>query len=374
MRLKVGLILLFFTCFLHGASKAQTPQVPNTIYFADMTLRLNDQARREIQLDVDALYRNSSYFQIKLDRVNLYMPTIERVLREEGVPEDMKYLVIQESSLIPDAVSSSNAVGFWQFKKGTAEEVFLRVDNEIDERKNIVSSTRGAARYLKKHQGHLDNWFCALVSYQMGLGRARNYFGGKHRGKRSLDVDRNTHWYFKKFLAHKIAFEGQLGKLVSTGDYLHEYRVTGPSSLKQLSKDLGVSENHLREMNKWSANGNIPGDRPYTVTFVQKGVSPGRPVLASNPSTESYEVVQTSLSVSNPQNFPIITGDRSRAEMPGQIKINGIKGVLAKRNLSQEEFAEAVGVRERKLKRVNDLKNSDRIFAGQYYYTKRKKG
>lgn len=373
MRLKAGLILLF-VCFFYDASKAQTPQVPNTIYFADMTLRLNDQARREIQLDVDALYRNPSYFQIKLDRVNLYMPTIERVLREEGVPEDMKYLVIQESSLIPDAVSSSNAVGFWQFKKGTAEEVFLRVDNQIDERKNIVSSTRGAALYLKKHQRHLDNWFSALVSYQMGLGGARNYFGDKHRGKRSLDVDRSTHWYFKKFLAHKIAFEGQLGKLVSTGDYLHEYRVTGPTSLKALSKDLGVSENHLREMNKWSANGTIPGDRQYTVTFVQKGASPGRPVLASNQSEESYEVVQTSLPVSNPQNFPVITGDKSRAEMPGQIKVNGIKGVLARRNLSQEEFSETVGVRAGKLKRVNDLKNSDRIFAGQYYYTKRKKG
>src|SRR5690606_39684729 len=117
-----------------------------------------------------------------------------------------------------------------------------------------------------------------------------------------------------------------------------------------------------------------PGDRQYAVTLVQKGASPGRPVLAPNQSEESYEVAQTSLPVSNPQNFPVITGDKSRAEMPGQIKVNGIKGVLARRNLSQEEFSETVGVRAGKLKRVNDLKNSDRIFAGQYYYTKRKKG
>src|SRR5690554_1356549 len=238
MRLKVGLILLFFTCFLHGASKAQTPQVPKAIHFADMTLRLNEQARREIQADVDALYRNSAYFQIKLDRVNLYMPTVERVLQEQGVPQDLKYLVIQESSLISDAVSTSNAVGFWQFKKGTAEEVFMRVDNQIDERKNIVSSTKGAALYLKKHQSHLDNWMCALVSYQMGLGGARKYFGDKYRGKKTVDIDRNTHWYFKKFLAHKIAFESQLGKLVSNGNYLQEYPVTGPTSLSALSKRL----------------------------------------------------------------------------------------------------------------------------------------
>ena len=141
MRLRFNYILFIF-CLFQYPLKAQTPQVPKTIQFADMTLRLNDQARREIQLDVDALYRSPNYFQIKLDRVNLYMPTIERVLREQGVPDDLKYLVIQESSLIPDAVSTSNAVGFWQFKKGTAEEVFMRVDNQIDERKNIVSSTK----------------------------------------------------------------------------------------------------------------------------------------------------------------------------------------------------------------------------------------
>jgi membrane-bound lytic murein transglycosylase D len=187
---------------------AQSPQVPKVIQFADMDLRLNEQARRDIQLDVDALYRSPSYFQVKLDRVNLYMPTIERVLKEQGVPEDLKYLVIQESSLISDAVSTSNAVGFWQFKKGTAEEVFLRVDNQIDERKNIVSSTKGAALYLKKHQSHLDNWACALVSYQMGLGGARKYFGDRYKGHRTMNIDRNSHWYLKKFLAHKVAFAG----------------------------------------------------------------------------------------------------------------------------------------------------------------------
>src|SRR5690606_10728134 len=235
MSIKNKLFIFLFFLF-QFTLRAQTPQVPDVIHFADMTLQLNEQARREIQQDVDALYRNQNYFQIKLDRVNLYMPTIERVLREQGVPADFKYLAIQESSLIPDAVSTSNAVGFWQFKKGTAEEVYLRVDNQIDERKNIVSSTKGAALYLKKHQNHLDNWACALVSYQMGLGGARNYFKDRYKGHRTMDIDRNSHWYLKKFLAHKVAFEGQLGKLVSNGDYLHEYPVNGPTTLAALAR------------------------------------------------------------------------------------------------------------------------------------------
>ncbi|HLW19212.1 MAG TPA: LysM peptidoglycan-binding domain-containing protein [Cyclobacteriaceae bacterium] len=363
--------LLFIFYFTHHIVHAQSPRVPKTIQFADMTLRLNDQAQREIQLDVDALYRSPNYFQIKLDRVNLYMPTIERVLREQGVPQDLKYLVIQESSLISDAVSTSNAVGFWQFKKGTAEEVFMRVDNQIDERKNIVSSTKGAALYLKKHQSHLDNWMCALVSYQMGLGGARKYFGDKYRGKKTVDIDRNTHWYFKKFLAHKIAFESQLGKLVSNGNYLQEYPVTGPTSLSALSKRLGVTESHLKEYNKWTPNGSIPGDRQYTVTYVSQGLSPTtRPVLAVNESEATYTVP----SRQNAQGYPRITGNRNAEDKPGQIRINGIKGILAKKTTTVENFATQAGVNENRIKRVNDLKKSDQIQAGQYYYTKRKKG
>jgi membrane-bound lytic murein transglycosylase D len=362
--------ILFLSLFYHFSLIAQTPQVPKVIQYADMTLRLNDHARREIQLDVDALYRSPTYFQMKLDRVNLYMPTIERVLREQGVPDDLKYLVIQESSLIADAVSTSNAVGFWQFKKGTAEEVNLRVDNQIDERKNIVSSTKGAALYLKKHQGYLDNWACALVSYQMGLGGARKYFGDKYKRQRTMDIDRNTHWYLKKFLAHKIAFEGQLGKFVSHGSYLHEYKVNGATTLAKIAKELGVSEAHLKEHNKWTSNGRIPGDRTYTLTYLQQGIAPDRPLLASKDPEVDYEI-RTNPALSP---YPRITGNKSLEDQPGEIRVNGIKGILARKTVSLEDFSDQSGVREKKIRRVNDLKKSDKIIGGQYYYTKRKKG
>lgn len=369
MKYIIPFIFIFY--FFHSSAQAQVPQVPKTIQFADITLHLNEQARREIQLDVDALYRNPNYFQIKLDRVNLYMPIIERVLMEQGVPLDLKYLVIQESSLIPDAVSTSNAVGFWQFKKGTAEEVFMRVDNHIDERKNIVASTKGAALYLKKHQSHLNNWMCALVSYQMGLGGARNYFGDKYKGQRVVHVDRNTHWYFKKYLAHKVAFEAQIGKLVSNGDFLHEYQVQGPTTLAELSRRLGVTESHLKDYNKWTSNGHIPGDRLYTVTYIQKGLAPApRPVLAANDA----EITHAVPGQQNAKGYPVITGNKKLEDRPGQIKVNGIKGLLAKRTTSAEDFAGQAGISENKLKRVNDLKKNDKIVAGRYYYTKRKKG
>lgn len=359
-----------FTVLSLSMALGQVPQVPKTIYFAGMTLRLNSAVQNEIQAEVNAQYRSPSHFQTKLDRVNLYLPIVERVLHEEGVPTDFKYLVIQESSLISDAVSTSNAVGFWQFKQGTAEEVSLRVDREIDERKNIVSSTRGAATYLKKHQKYLDNWAITLVSYQMGLGGANNYYKGHYKGQREMDLDRKTYWYLKKFLAHKIAYEGQLGKTVSNGDYLHEYPVKGPTDLKAVARSLGLSENHLRNYNKWAIRGKIPGDRTYVVTYILNGIVPERPVLASNPPVAAADGLMPLRK--NAQGFPRVTGNTANARQPKEIKINGIRGILSNSN-SQSQLASQAGISERKLRRSNDLKPSDPVKEGRYYYTRRKK-
>src|SRR4051812_40554539 len=127
--------------------RAQTQTVPHKIQFAGMTLTIRDDAREEIQKDVDMLTRSPKYFEVKAERARTYFPIIERIFAEERVPDDFKFLALQESALIADAVSTSNAVGFWQFKDFTAREVGMRVDNEVDERMNIVSATRGAAKY-----------------------------------------------------------------------------------------------------------------------------------------------------------------------------------------------------------------------------------
>ncbi|MDN3669938.1 LysM peptidoglycan-binding domain-containing protein [Echinicola jeungdonensis] len=365
---KFSLPFLIFSFFAFKIF-AQAPKVPETISFANMTLHLDSRAQRDIQLDVNALHRNPRYFNQKMERVNLYMPIIERVLQEQGAPDDLKYLVIQESGLIPDAVSSSNAVGFWQFKKGTAEEVFLQVDHQIDERKNIVASTRGAALYLKKNNSRFDNWVCAVVAYQMGPGGAQGYFGNRYNGDRKMKITKNTHWYFKKYLAHKIAFQDHIGTLVSN-QYLKEVKVQGPTSLKKLARDLNVSESHLETYNKWVSHGKIPGDKPYSLTYLEEDTTPDRPVLVSfpeEPSMQSPEVVK------NHEGFPKITGNKAFSHLPEMIKINGIKGILVTQTMSQEAFTEKVGIREGKFRRVNDLKKSDKVIGGRYYYTKRKK-
>ena len=148
------LTLTTFISFISiSAQLGQAPAVPNvprSVGFAGMNIQLDEDARAVVQSDVKALLTNKKFWEAKLDRCLLFFPIVEGVLIDEDVPIDFKYLAVQESNLQPDAVSASNAVGFWQFKKETAVDYGLRVDDQVDERKNITSSTRAAAKYLKK--------------------------------------------------------------------------------------------------------------------------------------------------------------------------------------------------------------------------------
>ncbi len=378
MKSRQCLTLLFLVQILcHQPLWAQIPQVPAQLEFADLTVKITPQAQREIQLDVDAQYRNPSYFKVKQERVNLYLPIVERELRNQGVPDDLKYLVIQESGLIPDAVSTSNAVGFWQFKQGTAEEVGLRVDAQIDERKHITSSTRGAAAYLKKHNNQLDNWMTALVSYQMGLGGAKSYFGTQYAGKKTIEVDRNTHWYFKKYLAHKIAYENQAVMFVSNPQRLVEVTVQGPVTMAALAKRFGVSEAHLKEFNKWAGNGKVPAGS-YTLLYLKEGSIPLEQAVIKSDGNAKANPTYTASAKNSPaykqaNSYPRISGNTTKANQPNQITVNELDGVRASKTTSPERFSQEIGLKEKKFLKLNDLDRGARVETGNYYYTEKKK-
>ena len=155
---KLFLNTLIIFSFHSSLLSQNIPKVPQSIKFDNMVLNLDSDIITTIQNEVDAIHANDKYFQIYIDRINIYFPFIEEIIKEEGMPEDIKYLSIQESALISDAVSSSNAVGFWQFKSETAKDYNLIVNSNIDERKNIISSTKAACRYIKNSNYIFENW------------------------------------------------------------------------------------------------------------------------------------------------------------------------------------------------------------------------
>lgn len=104
-----------------------------------------------------------------LKKAYRWFPQIEPILKEEGIPDDFKYLAVIESSL-DNAISPAGASGFWQLMKETAIELGLVVNDEVDERFHPIKSTRAACKYLKKSYQKFGNWTLVAAAYNRGNG------------------------------------------------------------------------------------------------------------------------------------------------------------------------------------------------------------
>lgn len=341
----------------------QSPQVPHKLQFAGMTLTIRDDARHEIQKDVDALTRSPRHFMIKVERARTYFPIIEQVFAEERLPDDFKYLVLQESALIPDAVSVSQAVGFWQFKDFTAVEMGLRVDREVDERMNIVSSSHAAARYIKKNNFYFNNWLHALQAYQMGAGGAMKAIKDDKAGAKHMEITSKTYWYVKKFLAHKIAFQDAVnapGELtvatLSSG---------GHDSLKDLAKDVSMTEEELLAYNKWVRRDGIPGDKEYAILVPVNNATRDYLIAARATTREAAALASNKA----PDKDPV----PAAVERTAATTINGVPAIAARAGETPTAFAKRTGVELKSFLKYNDLTSGQKLVAGKYYFTSKKK-
>lgn len=124
--------------------------------------------RLDAELLRNVYFHSSTILAIK--RANALFPTIEPILKEEGVPEDLKYLAVAESNL-SNAVSPAGARGVWQFMKSAAEQYGLEVNDEVDERYHLEKATRAACCYLRRQKEQLGSWVLAAAAYNGGPAR-----------------------------------------------------------------------------------------------------------------------------------------------------------------------------------------------------------
>ncbi|MBF0412228.1 MAG: transglycosylase SLT domain-containing protein [Desulfamplus sp.] len=103
-----------------------------------------------------------------IKRASQYFPHIDKILKEYGLPLDLKYVAVIESGLRAHAGSNKGAVGTWQFMPGTGKDYGLRLDDNIDARKNLIESTRAACDYFRKLYIRFNSWPLALAAYNMG--------------------------------------------------------------------------------------------------------------------------------------------------------------------------------------------------------------
>ncbi len=137
---------------------------------SDLPLVINDQVAGYI-----GVFSQSNSFRAhmaaSLQRVGKYRGLIQRMLKEEGVPQDLIYLAVAESGFQPHAVNrKSGASGMWQFMARDGVEYGLTRDSFYDYRFDPEKSSRAYARYIKKLYGMFGDWYLAMAAYDWGPG------------------------------------------------------------------------------------------------------------------------------------------------------------------------------------------------------------
>ncbi|MCG8618941.1 MAG: transglycosylase SLT domain-containing protein [Desulfobacterales bacterium] len=194
-----------------------------------------------------------------LKRGNRYFPLIEKILKEENLPLDMKYVPIVESALRPHSRSGKGAVGYWQFLRSTGRRYGLRIDGKVDERRNIFASTRAACLYLKKLHKDFGSWLLAMAAYNMGeFGLNTEIEAQESRDFFDLYLPLETQRYVLKIAAAKMIMESpqKYGYYLSPKDLYPEFTyskinfsINQEIPLAMIARAADISFKTLKDMN-----------------------------------------------------------------------------------------------------------------------------
>lgn len=165
-----------------------------------------------------------------------YFDMYDGILAQHGVPVELKYLSVIESSLVSNVVSHSGAVGPWQIMDYEARRMGLRVDSEKDERTNFYKSTHAAARILKELHREFGDWLLVVGAYNCGIGRMRQAIrksGSKNFWDLQYNLPQETRNHVKRFIGTHYIFEGSGGLTTMTADEITDFN----ASKKQAKAD-----------------------------------------------------------------------------------------------------------------------------------------
>ena len=250
----------FMTYGLEEPSKVYALHIAEEYTFAGENVVMDDddlRQRMDKELLVNTYWQSNMMLMIK--RSNQYFPLIERILKEEGVPDDFKYLAVVESGL-ENVISPAGAKGFWQIMRSTGKEMGLEVNSNVDERYHLELSTRVACAYLKKAKKKLGSWTLAAASYNRGITgikkllekqQVENYF--------DLLLNTETKRYVFRILAMKeiLSNPNQYGFVYDDRDLYEELKSkkipvdTAITNIAAFAKTMGINYKQMKIHNPW---------------------------------------------------------------------------------------------------------------------------
>jgi hypothetical protein len=256
--------------------------MPDSITFAGEHVPIeNFDVREALDKELHKItYWHSETF-LYLKRAHRYFPVIEKILKENGINDDFKYLAVTESGLT-DKVSPSGATGFWQFLKSTGKSYGLEINNEVDERYNIEKATIATCKYLKNSYRKYHDWAMVTASYNTGQ-RNLNKQVSKQKITNYYDLLLNSET--SRYVYRIIAFKLILSNPQDYGFRFREkdlypviptYEVKLDSSVSNFvnyAKHLNKNYKMLKYFNPWLRDNFLTNKykKTYTIKLPVKG-------------------------------------------------------------------------------------------------------
>ncbi|MBK8853346.1 MAG: transglycosylase SLT domain-containing protein [Saprospiraceae bacterium] len=329
----VFLIFILLPLFLNTGNANISPK--NSAYHERVynlntviDVKMNSLVEEQIDLIVNKKRKDSQYI---LGRTSLFFPKIENALREKGLPDELKYIAVIESSLRPDAVSSQGAAGIWQFMKGTAKLYGLEISKYIDERRDVELSTEKALLYLSTLYDIYGNWTTALAAYNCGPGNINKAIkkanGSTNYWELAKYLPKETKEYIPRFIAASYLMNYYYLHDITPIEPENEFKYTGAVRVyekvyfKDLVSDLNIDMELVKRLNPIYLKEVIPASNEGKYLLIL----PESTIVTYLDKTQSYHNLVYLASIPHAQKDNLVTeisSDETNSESAYHIKTN----------------------------------------------------
>jgi membrane-bound lytic murein transglycosylase D len=205
------------------SSKLFTSLLTSAVNDKSLDFSMNAEAKYFVD---DYIKKHTAYFNNMKVWGKPYFDLYDKILTSYGIPVQLKYLSVIESSLSSTAVSWAGAVGPWQIMSGTAQEHGLKTSYYADDRSDYIKSTNAACQILKELYDTYGDWLLVIAAYNAGAGSVNKAIAKAH-SKNFWDIQYylplETRNHVKKFIATHYFFEGDGSIATTTGDEAKNY-------------------------------------------------------------------------------------------------------------------------------------------------------
>jgi len=226
---------------------------------------LYDPIMRSMRAKNSSNKKRKHYFRTMEDAY-IFIPAIKNALAKYDVPQEFLYLAMAESNFRTHAYSRKRAAGLWQFMPSTGRAFHLKIDEYVDERRDLIKSTDAAAKYLSSLHKRFGKWYLAAIAYNCGGGRLSSAIRKAGTDDLSVLVDekskyipKESRYYIRKIVALALIGTDEKYLLSSEYEYLlnraNAYsiatvKISSGESLSRVSKLIDMPLGDLKKLNR----------------------------------------------------------------------------------------------------------------------------